>query len=261
MAFTSLTAAQTLAGAAWTQTTADLIRTNEDDLDARLQAAELFTITSDQDIRDDFIKSGSAIDTNLWTSVIGASDTTTIVSEHQLKCLTSGVTTSDYAGVEAHTNKMRIDKSMDLIAFCEARVKVVGGLAPDYLFGFQDVSLTGASTLYSTITNCIVFRRHTDDNWNQHSQLGGASYIIGSTASVSSWQTLRMEITCSATPGLREVNWFVNGTPNGPATTDVFMPTATLVPVAGTRADGTSTARDVRFNYLRFGFKSIPASA
>jgi hypothetical protein len=239
-------------------------RDNQEDFNSRINALELNFVASEQDILDHFMGKIGINLSSKWERFVGASDTAEIVDEHQLKLATNGITTSDFALVCAADSVMRIDKTHEYIAIMEVRIKGLGGASGSITFGFNDDGLNESNgDLVSDTTDYIGFiHNFGTGNWaGKNSNAGSSEGVAGDMGTFGSWTVLRIEVTCSATAGNRQTEFFVNGSSQEVLSDETKMPTAVLRPVLGVRGDTTSTARDVRFDYAEFRTKEKPLAA
>lgn len=234
------------------------IRDNQDYFSSQIDTLVLKNLISSNSIADDFM--GTALGP-WWVSVVGTGDTAAIISQHKLRCLTNGNTTSDYAGVKAATGYQRVVKTEEYVAVMEVRVKRPGTDAGSYVFGWNDDALTlGAE--YGDTTDCVLVIRDAFGNWTAKTSNGGSSSSYGSFGNASIWERVRLEFTCSATAGNRKVEIYLNDALLSTLNTDANMPTASLVPVLGTRGDTTGAAsREIHFDYAIFTVKARPLAA
>jgi hypothetical protein len=239
------------------------MRDNQDYFDTQITALVSGQVLSRNSINDDFMGVvGSTGVGSWWTddSAGGGSGTAYIASEHSLECDSQGAASSDYAGVYGSPEIQRIDKSEEYVAVLEARVKITGDTGNDYYFiGWQDSALA-TNNRYNDVTDSVAFVLDPVSGWRALSS-NAATDTIDQIGNVAIWQTIRLEFTCSATAGNRQVEAFLAGVSQGVMNTDANIPSATLVPVIGCAGDGSGSARILQVDYVVFSTVARPVAA
>jgi hypothetical protein len=239
------------------------LRDNQDFFNTQITDLVLGSTRSDQDILDHFHgKIGTNISSK-WESHVGAGDTADIVDEHQLRLATNGIATTDFALLAAADQYQRIDKTHEYVAICEFRIKIVGGTGGTRFFGWNDDGLTESNgDLVSDSSDCIgiVWDFATGNYLGKHSN-AGASEGTGTMGNAAAWTKFRIEVTCSATAGNRQTEFFVNDVSDTVLSDETKMPTAVLRPVVGVRGDTTGTNRDARLDWVEFRTFEKPLAA
>jgi len=234
------------------------IRDNQDYFDAQITAAGL-GIRTDQDIRDHFM-SGTTISTVNWTQVLNAS--LGIVSQHKLHFEAGGAST-EYAIVHGTSSRLRIIKTAEYVAFCKLRVqrRSPGSYAGSYFFGWQDDALT--TTLVTDVSDCVgVTIGSSATAWLGRTSNGGSASTTGDFATNTDWNIIQINLTCSATAGLRQAEFFLNGVSVSTLSTDANIPAATLKPTIGVNGLTAGAQSGGLFvDYAEFGFATIPTAA
>lgn len=203
MAFNPLTSAQCDADSPIDETLTQLIRTNLDDLDARVNATE--EATSDY-IDTHFMC--TALDTNIWTS---NGTITLLIGVNGLH--TAQIDGASPAVLAATTNKAHFRLNKDMALFMEwYGIENVPSNAPSSVFyGFQDASLavTG-TTCISDVSDCIGFIKGTTaGQFKFRMAKGGTSNEVDDFTARSTAHTLRLEL--SRVSGVFSVGALLNG--------------------------------------------------
>lgn len=238
------------------------IRDNQDYFDSQINTLLNLNLISSNSIADDFMGAGGATGIGAWwTTVLGVSDTVTVIGEHTMKCLTTGNTTSDFAGVYAADPYGRIAKSEEYVAVMEVRVKRAAANNLHHVFGWNDVGLGVGSANFTDQSDCVLVTGDGAGTWTASTVNASSSSSVGGFGTPANWEIIRLEFTCSATAGNRKVEVYLNDVLQGTLNTDANMPTAPLRPVLGCVGDGSGTARDLRFDYAIFTVQGRPLAA
>jgi len=238
------------------------IRDNQDYFDAQVDILLRKTSITDQDIRDHF--TAPILNTGNWNTKVGAGDTIVVAAPHTVTLTTNGVTVNDHAVLWATTNRQRIVKSEEYVAYCEARVKRTGGNSAHYVFGWNDDTLFGGGTEENGVTDqtdCVLVKWDGAGNWLGMTSLGAASSNTAGFGTGGNWSRIRMEFTCSATAGNRKVDFFLEDVFQATLNTDANIPAALLCPVIGIRGDNTGAVRVLAVDFVEFGFLTTPLAA
>jgi len=239
------------------------IRDNQNFFNTQINSLLINAGISEQSIADDFqVVVGTTGLAAFWTSSVGTSDTVDIVAEHQLRLLTTGNLTVDFASIHADVTKQRIKKDEEYVAIMECRVKKPVALGPHYFFGWQDVGVLGSSNRISDITDCVGVVEGAATGWLGRTANGGSGSSSGDFGNAAIWQAIRLEFTCSATAGNRKVEVYLEDSLQATLATDANMPTGYLSPVIGVKGDTTGAAtRELRVDYAIFTVGGRPLAA
>jgi len=253
MAFTSLTSAQCDANSPLDETLMQLVRTNFDDLDDRVNA---LAALSSQDVRDDFIQdvTGSGVaDAVIWDSY-ASTLTGAVIAPHQYKI--SGAATGQ-AAIQATGERMHIDTGEDYVAVLEFRIKNAGTDADWIAVGFIDRSIVDVN-LVNYDANFIGIVRGSGSDWDIRVASGGTDTDNTGHGTQATWTKFKFTVTCTST-GSPSVAVDVDDVSIGAAIT-TNIPATVLRPVVNVYF-ASGGAADLRIDYVLSYFNGRPLAA
>ncbi len=257
MAWTAITSAQTDTDSPIDQTLMDLIRTNDQDHETRLNA---LSAVSSQDIRDDFIHAAdsTAVNSVLWdVGESGAgSQTPVLIDEHTLK-LFKGANTA-HSALSAAGERVHIDLTEEYIAILEFRIKTANDIG-SYAIGFQDVAqAVGASAVATDVSDFIGVVRGTGGDWDIIiDKAGGGPTTSAGHGTQASWTKFKISVTCSATGGSQLVEVDVDDVSVGALATTFIPNTVVLRPVVAAN-EVTTGSQELHVDYVHAYFSGRP---
>lgn len=235
------------------------IRDNQDYFNTQINALNLVAAGSNNSIIDDFMcRTGSSAYLGAWWSPAASGGAAQALSEHRLD-LTTGGGASGYGYVNGADSYQRIVKSEEYVAICEARIKGPGADSDNYLIGWNDASLSSTGPV-SDVSDCIIVSRGGSGTWTGYVANGGSSSSVGPFGSMASWNVVRIEVTCSATAGNRQVEFFLAGVSQGVMTTDANIPSVSLRPILGVYQNSTA-ALQLYVDYVIYTVEARPLAA
>lgn len=239
------------------------LRDNQDFFDTQISDLQISGgFQTDQDIRDHFL--GATIDTTRnWVQATGASGIITLGGDHKVLFDSIGTTVGNFAVMEAHADKLTIDKTMELVATMRVRVKELelGPAWASYFLGWQDQAIVLGGLSVSDTSDCVgIVHEGSSQSWQARTSNGGTPSTANLGGTSSNYEELLVLFTCSATAGNRKVEFYRDGVLQITLNTDANMPTATLIPTIGVRADASDPA-SIDLDFAEFGFQTAPLEA
>lgn len=236
------------------------LRDNQDYHDSVINTFASRWLMGNNVIADDFLGViGSALG-SWWVTNVGAGDTATIQSEHSLRLLTNGNAATDFVCVTAADQYFHPVKTEEYTAIFETRVKkITAGAVSHFAFGFKNNALAKTDGSFASSHNdCVeVYYVSGFDLWtvNINNAGSGNNFTFGNP---NVWQTIRLEMVCSATTGNRNVRCYLNNSlvvdfasSFGQSTAEGWMPTTVLCPFSCIRGDTLGAAsRELRHDWI-----------
>src|SRR3972149_2641672 len=191
MAFTALTSAQCDADSPLDETLTQLIRTNFDDHEARINSTQLAT---ENQIVDHFFISG--LNTAAWLSA-GAAPTFGMTVDGTHKLLVTGSAGSFGILTSAiGKGRFRLNQNQALYMEWRAYMEETGNAADALLIGFQDGTLTDVAATISDQTDMIGFVKGTTaGQWKFRTAKAASASEDDDVASRAAWHIFRLELT------------------------------------------------------------------
>lgn len=260
MAFLAFTSAQMDADSPWTETVAQLIRTNFDDHESRIGANESL---SEAAIRDDFVYPSGSINTDIWDISDAANVSTAQQPDHDVDLDNSGGV--NFGAIAASVKKMRVDLDRDHSIVFECRHKSnQSDSTESWFFGLKDASIAAtSSTIVTTNDNVIGFRQGTTANTYRAicAKAASSSTLQDDIGNASAWSILKITVVSTGSGAAITVRMYVNGTEvsGSPFTTLANIPLLSLRPVLG--ESGGGGARIQTIDYCLAYWNARPLSA
>ena len=253
MAYVSLTSAQCDANSPLDETLMQQIRTNEDDLDARLQS---FGTPSDQNIHDEF--AGSVVDTDIWTAdVIGAGTVVQSPTTHLVTLTAGGAAVGNVANILAATKKIKIRMTQTQSVTLKCRFKITT-ISQSYFIGWQTDGNTGGAA-DDTVDAVGIDYAAASQSVFRNSK-GAATTTSAALGNVAAWQVLQIDLDQTGSALTLNATLDSVAFSGMPITTTNIPDTVTLYPVASSGGDGGSLCVVVIDYYYVF-YNSQPLSA